>query len=274
MGGQLTQWYYFDSRIRRGPVMTEDLQSLFDAGRLPGDTMIREAEERADWQKAHKVGVFRTPAVADRPTSISSSLDLPFDQGYSVQENWKSGLQIRPWVRYWARSFDFFYFALSFGFVSGFLGIAQNTQGDLSQAVASLLAFYFLWVLVESAMLSTFGTTPGKWLLNIRVRTSSGEKLPFLDAFSRSLGWWISGFGLGIPLISLLTLITSYLRLTRQGAARWDEKGGFVVSHREIGAGRGSLFLLFFLGPPIALLVLAFIMFGVAMMAAMAEAGM
>ena len=110
----------------------------------------------------------------------------------------------------------------------------------------------FSWIFFEASLLSTFGTTLGKWLFKIKVRTQPyGEKLSFGNAISRSFSVWLIGLGLGIPIITLITQLVSYSKLKKSGKTSWDEEGGYQVIHDKIGPLQGVatviLFVSFFL---------------------------
>jgi uncharacterized RDD family membrane protein YckC len=109
------------------------------------------------------------------------------------------------------------------------------------------LAAAFIWVFVEALLLSTWGTTPGKWLLGTWVADSMGNRLSFSYALSRSFSVWFMGLGFGLPLVSIITLIASYVKLTREGLTAWDRDGQFAVVHERIGAVRVTVVALLFL---------------------------
>jgi len=157
---------------------------------------------------------------------------------------------VRPWIRYWARYIDIFVFSLFFGI---FLAIFIPSALGLSEIFLTVLIL-FIWVFAESALLSSWGTTPGKWLLKITVK-GQNEKIDFSSALNRSFAVWLKGLGLGIPIVSIFTLISSYNHLTKEGATIWDEDGHFTVTHKKIGAVRiivaivvSILFLLLIIG--------------------------
>jgi hypothetical protein len=52
------------------------------------------------------------------------------------------------------------------------------------------------------------------------------------------------GLGLGIPLVSFLTLLVGYNRLTKRGITTWDEKGQLKVTHKDLGWVRVTLAVL------------------------------
>jgi uncharacterized RDD family membrane protein YckC len=88
-----------------------------------------------------------------------------------------------------------------------------------------------VWGLVEAIMLSTWGTTPGKWVFRITLRNSNGEKLTFPDALKRSILVLSGGLGLGLPIVFLVTCILSYADFIRKGITYWDNKGKYVISY-------------------------------------------
>lgn len=108
------------------------------------------------------------------------------------------------------------------------------------------LAVFFAWVFIESLFLSTIGTTPGKWLFKIRLIPPSGETPDYSTALSRSFKVWWLGFGIGFPLVSFITLLVSYNKLTKNGITRWDRDSGFTVAHERIGPLRVIFAIVFF----------------------------
>lgn len=149
----------------------------------------------------------------------------------------------RPWIRYWARIFDIYLFSVLGGTLLGLLypELLERTS-DILLGVVVLLS----WAVVESILLSVAGTTPGKSLLKIHIRRADGTEIGFRDALTRSLLVWWRGMGVGIPLISLFTLMTAYTNLTTQGMTSWDRDSGFVITHDEVGWTRVVCLVTFF----------------------------
>jgi hypothetical protein len=79
------------------------------------------------------------------------------------------------------------------------------------------------------------------------VRTSEGGRLTYASALSRSLDVWFRGFGMGIPLVSLFTLIIAHGKLTKTGVTSWDRDRGLQVTHSYIGPWRIIVAVLLFL---------------------------
>lgn len=144
--------------------------------------------------------------------------------------------QVRPWVRYWARMFDIYMFSLIGGVILGVIAPRFIAQKNNEYLLGMILVF--AWIFVESLLLSSFGTTPGKWLFKIRLALASGEPINYSNALTRSLKVWWRGFGIGFPIAALITTIVAHGRLKRNGITSWDSDGGFSVTHETIGVPR------------------------------------
>jgi len=141
-----------------------------------------------------------------------------------------SGPQVRPWVRYWARMIDICLFAGLFGFVCGVACPSVLEVPDVFFNVINLLLLIF----VEPLLLSTWGTTPGKALLKVRLRKKNGEKVTYEEGLLRSVKVCWRGLGLGIPIVALFTQITAYNSLNKTGITSWDKDGNTQITHQSI----------------------------------------
>jgi len=147
----------------------------------------------------------------------------------------------RPWVRFWARVLDVNLFALVVGICGGAGIIAGLIKPNIVESVSSMwlgMGVVFAWIFVEALLLSTVGNTPGKWFLKTKVFTSSGDKLNFSTALTRSFRVWFIGLGAGIPVICLITQIVAYHKLKYKGITIWDGDDGLIVTHERIGVIR------------------------------------
>jgi uncharacterized RDD family membrane protein YckC len=157
----------------------------------------------------------------------------------------KSLSQVRPWVRYFARSIDIVLFSFIFGLGTGAVElIYPGAMADVPDSVWGLIILC-AWVFVEPLCLCTMSTTPGKWLLRTTILTDDGEKLSFGQALGRSASVWWCGMAMGVPLFNIATAIYGYRRLTTRGKTSWDENGGFFVTHGHIGLLRAAVSAIF-----------------------------
>ena len=160
----------------------------------------------------------------------------------------------RPWVRFWARVLDINLFIVitSIIVIIALFIILFNPGVFKSRVSVILLVLFFLffwlffWMFFEAFLLSTVGTTPGKWLLKTRVLTSSGGKPAFSTALFRTFKVCWRGMGLGIPIVTLITHIVAYNRLEKNGVTSWDKDAGLVVVHERIGVIRTLVVILIF----------------------------
>lgn len=231
------KWYYFSGNKQVGPVSAETIQELLGAGVLNLNTQVW-TQGFENWKPIETVDEFHVdypPTIPPVPQTVTTIEE--------VQNPEISGLQIRPWVRYWARLMDFFLFSLLSGLV---LGIIFPPALEINGTLLGILLL-FVYVFVEPIMLTSWGTTPGKALLRVRLRKSNGKKPTYLEALGRSVSVWVGGWGLGIPIVALITLITAYKKLKKDGITRWDGGRYFNVSHRQIGAIRIIITILIFI---------------------------
>lgn len=158
-------------------------------------------------------------------------------------DNEKDVSNNRPWIRYWARYLDIIIFSLFLGI---FLGIFAPSILDSSDIFLTMLIL-FVWIFAESVCLSSWGTTPGKWLLRTHLKDSNGNKLSFSVALNRSFAVWLRGMGTGFPIVTLFTLISSYNNLAKTGTTSWDKEGGFIVTHNKVGFIRATVAVCIFI---------------------------
>lgn len=149
----------------------------------------------------------------------------------------------QPWNRYWARTIDI----IIFGFVVGIILIPfPNLLGD-SEYLSGMIIL-LAYVFVESTLLIMFGTTLGKWLLRIKIRKADNSDINFLEALKRSFLVYLAGLGMGIPILSFLTLISSYNQLKKDKITAWDRKGKFTITHGKIGVVRSIIVFIIIAG--------------------------
>ena len=237
----MRQWYYNTEGQQRGPVAEPDFIKLFETAHLLSDTLVW-TEGLAAWTPARDIEGLVPAAYNPPPAPPPLPSNAP--SNFIKDTATSTGPQTRPWIRYWARMIDFMLFCLIAGLI---LGIVYPPALEIPDALFGVI-FLFLYNFVEAAMFAAWGTTPGKALLNIRVRNSNSSKLTFSDALSRVFSVWFRGEGLGIPIVALFTQITAYNKLTKQGFTTWDQVGNFTVSHHNIQAWRGVLAVVLLVG--------------------------
>lgn len=89
----------------------------------------------------------------------------------------------------------------------------------------SLLISYgtpFLSIILSSIMLKYWGTTPGKWLFGLSVRSENGDLLSFDTAYKRECGVLRYGYGYGIPIYTVVRRIISWVVYKKEDPV-WDD---------------------------------------------------
>lgn len=175
-------------------------------------------------------------------------------------------VQTRPFLRFWARMFD--YTAVSvLVFQLSDVAVPELVPGE---SISDLLARYFAemqkpearsftitlflslvgWHFVEAMLLHVLGTTPGKALFGVRVRTHEGEMLPVGTALGRSFYVYVLGVGFyQFPFIAI-AMAFSFFRLSAAGQCLWDQHLRTRIETTPLSVARimlaiGAFFALF-----------------------------
>ena len=134
--------------------------------------------------------------------------------------------EIRPWIRFWARMIDYTLLVIVLW--------AFYKPKTIDSVFEKLILLRLYYIFVEALMLSSWGTTPGKVLLGVKIRKENGTKLNYPEALTRSFRVWWCGDGLGIPFVALIAYLYAYCRIVRDGKTSWDRDGKLVVSHQAL----------------------------------------
>lgn len=154
--------------------------------------------------------------------------------------------EIHPWKRYFARWLDYLIWGAIVNVVWIVLLRVRPILMGFWETVYGIGAMA-LFVPVEALLLHKFGTTPGKYIMGIRLEYIQGGNLPYSEALYRSLRVFTGGVGLGIPLINIILYIFRYCQLTGRSwriFARhdqvegpqdmpWDEDTEIIYSHHN-----------------------------------------
>lgn len=159
-----------------------------------------------------------------------STMDTNFALDMEREERRVAGC---PWRRYFARQFDFALYGLLWSLVSQW-GLRLNIGGSYVMLnVLSTMVGAVLMVVIEPFLLHFWGTTPGKWLFGMEIRTPNGEKLAIRTGFYRTWQVFTGGMGWDLPIWSWYRLYKSYQASTA-GELPWDiDNGCHIVVHER-----------------------------------------
>jgi uncharacterized RDD family membrane protein YckC len=170
-------------------------------------------------------------------------MEVVADEGTLTTEAGAWDTAPHPWRRYGARIVDLY---LSGGLLlilaGSMVGLAgpdwlYNLVVQGGRLVQVLVLAPLSWILsapIVAVLLAKFGTTPGKLLFGLRVVPTDGIAATLPRLMKRELYMLIWGVGLGIPLISFVTMITSFETVNKGEPARWDAATGLAVEARRV----------------------------------------
>ena len=124
-----------------------------------------------------------------------------------------------PSARLLARFVDYgLYTAAYYG-----LMMARGVEYDITLWLNANPLLWLPMAAIEAALLSTWGTTPGKALMGIRMNTfGEAPRLGFFRAFMRSIMVFTLGAGVMLPIMMPVMLALSFWLLRRRGITQWD----------------------------------------------------
>ena len=140
-----------------------------------------------------------------------------------------------PWRRYFARVLDHAFGTLILWMILS-LVFRVNFQ-NIGGVGEWLLGYveWLIWLPLEGLLLSRWGTTPGKWLMGIRVEHEDGRKLTYGEAIDRAWQVFVKGMGALIPIYNIIRLWKSY-KAVRDGdddELEWEWNTNSVQVVRE-----------------------------------------
>ncbi len=175
----------------------------------------------------------------------------------------------QAWARWVARSLDgFLYLALSYcvwmligtywylGEAFGLFppgGLDWLLASGIRTRVAETAVFVLLILIFEPFFVGLGATTPGKWIMGIRVVRGDGRKLGYGQALARSSLVVMLGTAFFIPIVSGVAMLLQFGRVQGGQLAAWDEIVGVRVEHARRPAFLWFVLIVLTLGAGIAL---------------------
>ncbi len=151
---------------------------------------------------------------------------------------------ITPWRRFGARLLDLSFFGALGFFIIGFIyyAIAPYSADKffsfLEQPGAPIIDAImtaFVGSIITGAVIGLSGSSLGKAIFGIVVVNKHGNKIGLADGIKRDLAVYLRGLGLGIPIVSLVTIYTAFRTLKDTGETSWDAENEYQVWHRPNG---------------------------------------
>ncbi|MBK6939468.1 MAG: RDD family protein [Planctomycetes bacterium] len=182
-------------------------------------------------------------ASDERSTQSDSGATDPFAPPRVEVEHKETRPIAGPWRRWLARSIDVAWTMSALSFAIYF--VLGATQSELLSKVTTpmgqqVVAVFLMPIalLLDAVLFAVFGNTLGKALLGVKVLNADGTKPAFGDFVARNVRVWIAGYGLGIPLVTLFTMVRQHGRVKAGRAASYDASSARRVEGSPIGALR------------------------------------
>ncbi len=152
----------------------------------------------------------------------------------------------RPWNRLGARLFDY----AIWGLVLALLMSELNGAGILPDRLAFWLGHPLLapvlitgsWVPIETLLIASLQTTPGKWLFGCFIQFSISDAYASRDmraqierGFRRAFRVWWEGVGCGFPLLAPILIAVAYEKIAQNQETDWDFAQDCLVTHGPPG---------------------------------------
>ncbi len=212
---------------RSGPYPDYDIRSRIQHEELDAETRVWH-EGLAGWTELGQLDLFRDEFVGR--SAAPAPPELP--QGYLERASATKAKSKSPQPyfgrRFWARWMD-----LSVYSAVWWLGMYVGGR-EIGEAIRNpwmLLSMYVPWFMLEAWLIHRFGTTPGKWLLGLKVRNDDESSLSLKASIWRSTRVMVTGIGFGWGLLSILCQGMSWFTTKRIGRPIWD----YLGNHKVIG---------------------------------------
>jgi uncharacterized RDD family membrane protein YckC len=229
-------WYYWNGKATAGPISWRHLVALWRTGKIGQQTPV--LNEGADDWIYFLDALERHRTNEAYPTSHSSG-------GYDFitdARGWSTG-PVAPWRRYGARMLDTTIHAslgvmvLAFAFYSFLPVSAKRFFQFLDTPGGTIVGFVMSTVLaaiVGGFVVGSTGTSVGKAIFGVRVVSANCQAIGIINGLRREFWVWVVGLGLGIPLVSIFTMIRANKELRNDGTTEWDA-GRHLVFYRPDG---------------------------------------
>ena len=238
-----------------GPLTIYDVREKLRREQITPDTKawVKGMEQ---WQPLRELGPLKESVeiqiadAGDKEITISEAERRMLSKQTGTQSTEKP----RPWLRFWARQIDL---NIHFTFVALMLKVTGFAPPDSVYLMTTHIAIWTSWIFIETMLLLSFGTTPGKWILNIQLHHEDNKTLDLNTVLRRSASVWFRGIGMGIPLLNIFCGALSYSSLNTQGKTQWDRAQNLKISHGPISELRVAGAVLVLIGMAIALYQIA-----------------
>jgi hypothetical protein len=152
----------------------------------------------------------------------------------------------RPWNRLAARLFDYaiwgIVLALLLSELRGVSIVPDRVAFWLGHPLVAPMLITGTWVAVETLLMASIGTSPGKWLFGCYLQFSISDayarrevQAQLARGFKRAFRVWWEGVGCGFPLLAPVLIAVAYERLVQNQETDWDFAQDCLVTYAPPG---------------------------------------
>lgn len=179
-------------------------------------------------------------SIADTGTDYAHLNPLPYLEQLSTDP--QAGIPqvdsqelISPWRRAFARCLDLGICVFIWCVVLELVFREQILYRNFLLRYLDTCISLALLLVLEPLCLHFFGTTPGKWILGIRVTGADGGRLSYTDALWRTWGAIRWGMGFNLPVWGLIRQYFSYRDTKRGEPLDWEEGSNLLLRGKAPG---------------------------------------
>lgn len=221
-----------------GPVQDYEVRSRIESGQLQQDDFAWH-EGLPKWVRLGEIEIFKSDfekdAEAVQVRNEVESRQVPVVISLSGKTH-----ILR---RFWARWLDMSLYAAAWWLLMYAVG---RDIGAMITDLWVVISIFIPWFAIESWLLHRFGTTPGKWLLGIRVLNEDDSKISLRASIWRSIRVMIAGVGFGWGMLAMICQVMSWFTARRLGKPIWDYMGQHKVVVKPLGVFRVIIVVILF----------------------------
>lgn len=212
------QFWIIEDDKKRGPFEDYDLREMIREGEISRGTKVWHPGADG-WEPASDV-----PLLAgefDLPDLLPPTLPIPT-------------APFLMWRRLGARWFDFLLYQLLLLIVFRIGGMPFIPDLESPAPASTIIGLLLPVIIMEGALVSSLGYTPGKWLMALRVTTREDKLLGTGAAIMRSLHVWVLGMGMRNGILLVFGHFINLWLVKKKGAPLWDLGGGYRVPGKDL----------------------------------------
>lgn len=224
-----------------GPIHDFEVRRKIEAGELPATTPAWH-EGLDAWKPLKEIELFTREFELTEPPSEPSSIYPENGRSPETTAPPQETFYIR---RFWARWFDLSLFSGLWWL--GMWAARQDIEATLLNQWILFLQ-YVPWFALEALLIHKFATTPGKWLLGLRVKNKDDSNLELGESTRRCLRVMFTGVGFGWSILAVFCQALSLFTAKRLGSTLWDYTGGHQVTASPLNPFRLIALIFLFAG--------------------------